>query len=326
MSEQNKRELGQYFTTENPFNNKLFEEWWELVGLSPDDKMLEPFAGSNNIVLMIKEIGISNKWECYDIEPPLINVCPEYKVIRQDTIANFPIGFKVAITNPPYLARVSASRRKIPYPDTVYDDVYKECIGKMLDNVDYVAAIIPESFITSGLFHDRLYGVISLNTKMFEDTECPVCLALFIPSFSFKIYVGDKYVGNYNDLKQYNLLEYDHGEVKWVFNDKNGSIGVKCVDNQISNDIYFHDGLKIDPDKIKVSSRSFTRIGGLPENIDLDKFILICNRILDDYRNKTKDVFLTSFKGLRKDGKYRRRIDFKTLRCILNKAYKEYES
>ena len=28
------------------------------------------------------------------------------------------------------------------------------------------------------------------------------------------------------------------------------------------------------------------------------------------FRNKTNDVFLTSFKGLRQDGKYRRRLDF----------------
>ena len=76
----------------------------------------------------------------------------------------------------------------------------------------------------------------------------------------------------------------------------------------------------INPDDIKVSSRAFTRISGLPEDVNRDNFIDKCNSLLQEYRNNTQDVFLTSFKRVRKDGKYRRRLDFKTIRIILNKA------
>ena len=40
-------------------------------------------------------------------------------------------------------------------------------------------------------------------------------------------------------------------------------------------------------------------------------------------RYKTGDVLLTSFKGLRADGKYRRRLDFKTAQMVMNLAVKE---
>ena len=61
-------------------------------------------------------------------------------------------------------------------------------------------------------------------------------------------------------------------------------------------------------------------------NIYIPKYILlkINNIILNEYRDKTHDIFLTSFKGLRKDGVYRRRIDFRTVKCIMNKAIKLY--
>ena len=84
-------------------------------------------------------------------------------------------------------------------------------------------------------------------------------------------------------------------------------------------------GENIIPTLIKDTSRSFTRISGLPESIDRNEFISLCNIILEDYRQKTKDVLMTSFKGLRSDGKYRRRLDFRTVRCILNKALKQIE-
>ncbi|NDW10684.1 DUF5053 domain-containing protein [Dysgonomonas sp. 520] len=327
MLQHTKRIRAKHYTNNNPFNHQMFKEWLYQIPNHHKLKYLEPFAGSNNIIQLAQDINNNiNDWSCYDIEPPITNNVPQYKIIKRDTIKSFPSGYDVIITNPPYLGKSSASRRKLNFPDTHYDDLYKLCLDIMLNNCPYVAAIIPESFITSGLFHNRLFGVISLNSKMFNDTDCPVCLGLFIPNNQdngdFKVYIGDDYVGMYNDSKQYDLSEYVKSNNNWVFNDSQGSIGVKCVDSQKGADIYFHRGEIIDPNKIKVSSRAFTRIGGLPENIDLDRFIAECNKELGLYRDNTKDIFMTSFKGLRKDGKYRRRIDFKTIRYILNKVLK----
>lgn len=323
---QNKREYGQYFTTTNPFNHPLFKEWMVIANLTEDDVILEPYAGANNILQLMFESGFNYKWKCYDIEPPEINNFPEYKVEYRDTIKDFPEGYKICVTNCPYLGKSSASRRKIDYP-WEEDDLYKVCVNRMLNHCDFVACIIPESFITSKINKDRLWGIISLTCKMFLDTDCPVCLALFTPNKvkETKIYSNEEYLGTLEELSNIELT----GDTKyhtWVFNDKEGNIGVKTVDNQKTNDCKFFDGNLINPEDIKVSSRAFTRISGLPHNINKEKFISICNKILEDYRYKTKDVLMTSFKGLRSDGKYRRRLDFRTVRCILNKTLKILES
>lgn len=297
-----------------------------IANLTEDDVILEPYAGANNILQLMSESGFNYKWKCYDIEPPEINNFPEYKVEYRDTIKDFPEGYKICVTNCPYLGKSSASRRKIDYP-WEEDDLYKVCVNRMLNHCDFVACIIPESFITSKINKDRLWGIISLTCKMFLDTDCPVCLALFTPNKvkETKIYSNEEYLGTLEELSNIELT----GDTKyhtWVFNDKEGNIGVKTVDNQKTNDCKFFDGNLINPEDIKVSSRAFTRISGLPHNINKEKFISICNKILEDYRYKTKDVLMTSFKGLRSDGKYRRRLDFRTVRCILNKTLKILES
>lgn len=318
-----KRENGQYYTITNPFNLTIFKIWFSNAKLSASDKILEPFAGANNIPKLIKETGIENEWVCYDIEPsasPVIDIHIQVK----DTLNNFPTGFKMAITNPPYLAKNSASRRKLKYPiNSSYDDLYKIALSKMLDNCDYVAAIIPESFITSNLFRERLYAFISLNCKMFNDTDCPVCLALFnkTKTSDTKMFIGDNYIGQLSGFEniQNALLQFENRH-EWKFNDCGGEIGLHGIDNLETRDIYFHYGEDIDDKDVKSTSRSIVKISGLPDSVDRHKFIFICNDLLNDYRDVTEDVFLTSFKCLRRDGRYRRRLDFKIAKCILNKA------
>lgn len=316
----NKREYGQYFTQENPFNHSLFKEWISIAVCEKQEIVLEPFAGANNILKLINESGYNFQWTCYDIDPPIENVFPKYQVEYRDTIADFPSGYRICITNCPYLGKSSARRRKIDY-HWEEDDLYKVCLNRMLDNCEYVAAIIPESFITANIHRDRLWGVISLTCKMFYDTDCPVCLAMFTPysTNETKVYSMDVYLGSLEDLSKFDVPNTIN-QAKWVFNDKNGSIGVKTIDSQKKADCSFFGGELIDPETIKVSSRSFTRISGLPENIDKNNFFDICNNILKEYREHTKDVLMTSFKGLRADGKYRRRLDFKTVRNIMNQA------
>ena len=174
--ENTKKENGQYFTINNPFKLEIFKSWFKYV--YKNDIILEPFAGANNIVRLVNEIFPKTKFISFDIDTTFKNVYPKVKIKKRDTLKNFPDGYNIIITNPPYLAKNSATRNNLFYPDIKYDDLYKYTLEIMLKNVDNVAAIIPESFITSGLFIDRLYAVTSLTTKMFNDTECPVCLAL----------------------------------------------------------------------------------------------------------------------------------------------------
>lgn len=310
------RSKGRYLTVVNPFNHPLFHEWFAMIPQSTI--LLEPFAGNCNIVAMLRQLQIHNEWACYDIEPI---PCSD-KVVKRDTLRLFPKGYKVCVTNPPFLARNSAKKRVLPYPSTKYDNIYKYALHLMLSNCEYIAAILPESFISSGLFRERLYGVISITQKLFMNTDYPVCLALFVPgdTADFYLYIGENYLGSYSRLITGSLVDYMEGSVQWKMNVPNGNIGVICFDGTNGEGIKFIEGNCINSDAIKYTSRSMSRIEGLPSYIDLSAFIEKCNEVLFNYRKDTHDIFLTSFKGLRKDGRYRRRIDFKTVKCILNKA------
>lgn len=331
--DENKKLNGQFFTIMNPFVSNVFYMWFESIPTYKKNKIIEPFAGSNNIVKMINDLKIADvSWFCYDIEPSMYNAVPKVNVEIMDTIENFPKikDCYVAITNPPYLAKNSATRSGFHYKYNKYDDLYKKCLEVMLENCEYVAAIIPESFITSKLFHNRLKAVVSLTCKMFKDTECPVCLALFSPEEEidkingFEIYKqGDiTRIGTYNQLQKY-VFKSEFNKRNWVFNDPNGSVGIYCCDNTKMASIEFVKGNLISPLKIKSTSRAITRISGIPDNVNLDNFINLCNLKLKEYRIKTKDVFLTSFKGLRDDNMYRRRLDFETARNIMSLALEE---
>ncbi|WP_036430221.1 hypothetical protein [Mycoplasmopsis felis] len=73
---------------------------------------LEPFAGENNIIDLIQELNLSQplNWDCFDINQPKENKVPEFDIKIQDTIKEFPKVYKVAITNPPYLAKNKAKK------------------------------------------------------------------------------------------------------------------------------------------------------------------------------------------------------------------------
>ena len=307
------KQLGKYYTISNPFDLCVFRNWFNSIPDVFNLTIIEPFAGSNNIV---KLMNVGNDWECYDILPST-NLVPKFKIIQRDTITNFPKGPQIAITNPPYLAKNSATRNKLEYVGDPYDDLYKKCLEVLLSNVDYVAAIIPESFITSGLFQDRLSIFISLTCKMFNDTDCPVCLALFSkdPTPDFLVYRMDDFLGSYNKeliwYKPVNMKLYD-----WTFNDPKGEIGIVCIDSTQGNTIRFVEGDNISPEKIKVSSRSLTRVHG-PRIKNISLFLEKCTDYLEWFRGNTFDVFLTTFKGLRVDGLYRRRLDFDTAKAIM---------
>ena len=309
----NHRNTGRYYTQANVFECPAFKQWLEAIPNISETTILEPFAGDCAIPMMLS----SYKWACYDIEPRK----GDFKIVKRDTIKKFPSGFKVCITNPPYLAKNSATRRGLNYPECDYDNLYKHCLKLMLDSCQYVAAIIPDSFIQSGLFTDRLYGVISIPEKVFADTDYPVCLALFTPDISedFNIWCGDSFNGTYQELSKYSLEEYN--DSRWVFNDADGCIGVVCADGKNSK-IRFVKGESIDTE-VKGSSRFLVRVSGLPDNIDIDDFIIKCNSTLELYRGNTKDVFLNSFKGLRHDGTYRKRIPFTVVRSILTYTLQE---
>ncbi len=285
-----KRENGQYFTEFNPFYNDGFLQWVKECDMQ-NHTILEPFAGSNNLIKMLQEMELCKAFSSFDIKPqnPLVK--------KQDTLLNFPQNHEVCITNPPYLAQNSAKRRGLFYPNTNHDDLYKFALELCLKNCNYVGAIIPASFLNAKIFRERLSHYILLNNKMFNDTEHPVCLALFKPKSSdVAIFEGRDFLGFLSHFEG-KLPKNEEAEISLKFNAKNGNLGLVAIDNTVKPSIKFCKGDDICPERISHSSRSITRI---EVDADVSRLIGRLNERLKLFREETFDLFLTPFKGVRK--------------------------
>lgn len=316
-----KRADGRYYTRGNPFLLKPFQRWAKEARLERR-RVLEPFAGAKDIPRLLDAAGYGGlDWSLFDIQPSA------ERVKRRDTLADFPTGYGACITNPPWLARNSATRRGLPFlPESQYDDLYKHALEKCLAHCEWTAAIIPEAFIRSGLFLERLSDFVSLvsfasaesdgvgaPSKMFEDTDHPVGLALFAPSAEeqARVWRNDRFLGELRSLRAH--LPPLSRNRRIVFNDPNGNLGLIAIDNTVEASIRF-----CPPEELEgrlVSSRDrFLTVIRVPWNADID----LLNARLRTLREKTHDVFLTAFKGLRQDGKYRRRLGYALARSIID--------
>ena len=321
-----KRASGRYYTRGNPFQLEPFQTWAKTSNLK-HQTVLEPFAGAKDIPRLIDATHLQCRdWAFFDIEPGA------KEVVQRDTLADFPKGFNACITNPPWLARNSATRRGLPFPkSTRYDDLYKYALEQCLTHCGWVAAIIPEAFIRSGLFLKRLCDFISLvpqrqdktnyppdkrdkgGSVMFEDTEHPVGLALFAPDTTsdVRIWRNNQFLGIMRELRKH--LPQPSSNRGIVFNDPQGNLGLIAIDNTVSASIRFCPPEELKDYPIRVHCRSITKIG-VPWRVDID----MLNIRLATIRERTHDVFLTAFKGIRRDGHYRRRLDWALARAIVD--------
>lgn len=300
-----KRQHGQFYTVENPFAHSAFKQWAKQSGL-PNARLLEPFAGCGSLLDHLQAMKLCNEYRAYDIAPAGAGIT------TRDTLTNFPKGFDVCITNPPWLARNSATLRGIPFPDSPFDDLYKVSLAQCLSNCNYVAALVPESFIRSGLLRERLSCFISLTEKIFHDTDFPVGLAMFTPftNKNIPIYSANQLIGNLVEIEEQKPKIDPAYPIK--FNDKNGNLGLIAVDNSRYASIRFCDPRELANYEIGNSSRYITRLS-VAGSICVEKL----NQRLEQFRNDTCDVLMTPYRGLRKDGKYRRRLDWGLARGII---------
>lgn len=319
-----KRANGRYYTRGNPFQLRPFQTWAKDSNLV-QQIVLEPFAGAKDIPQLIDSAYLKCRdWAFYDIEPGAKGI------VRRDTLLDFPNGFNVCITNPPWLARNSATRRGLPFPEaTNYDDLYKYALEQCLTHCPWVAAIIPEAFIRSGLFLQRLRDFISLVPQtqngtvqnnqsrninyMFEDTEHPVGLALFAPDreSDVRVWRNNQLLGKLSELREH--LPLPSGNRSIVFNTPKGNVGLIAIDNTVSASIRFCPPEELGGYRVRNQCRSITKIG-VPWHVNIN----LLNARLAEIREKTHDVFLTAFKGLRRDGHYRRRLDWALARAIVD--------
>lgn len=335
----NKRSAGVFLTQGDPFGYAVFASWLtDAVASKKSMSICEPYAGENGLLAslntdyheLLAPIDIS--WSSYDIAPPDNNLFPDSPVEKRNTLLSLPDRYDLIVTNPPYLARNSARRRHLDFPFDYEgtgiakpQDLYQIALDTCLASADWVCFLIPESFITSSYDKTRLVSVISLPGNLFDDTDCPVCLALFAPTpqQDFRIIAANGTdMGTYADLKKRSASVIGDKPVReFSFNIPDGVLGLRGVDNTKTASIKFVPGEEIPSDKIKESSRSLTRITH-PDfaDTDISKLIIAANEILDEWRKETEDVFLTAFKGVRSDGRYRRRMSYDIAAMILSKA------
>lgn len=296
-------------TEGNPFQHKAFLDWADRAEL-PRKTIFEPFAGANDLIWHLQDMGLCNEYSSFDISPA------HSTVTKRDTLKRFPSG-DVCITNPPWLAKNSATLRGLSYPHTAYDNLYKFALDKCLSNCKWVAALVPESFIRANdaFLMGRLTDFISLTSKLFKDTAHPVGLALFQPHRSEDTRVwtdrGEKHLSVLKSLRP----EPHKRGVKITFNNPDGNVGLIAFDNTQSASIRFCDVSELKHYQVKNTGRFITKV-----RVDAKVRIDDWNNYLNAFRLKTWDILMTCYRGIRRDGMYRRRLDWNLARGIIHNA------
>jgi len=308
-----KRQFGKFHTSLNPFHHPAFINWADECKLS-ETTILEPFAGANSLIRHLDDAGLLGAYKSYDIHPEADDV------EQRDTLTDFPEGYEVCVTNPPWLAKNSAKRRGLDYPDSDYDDLYKHALAMCLNKCEYVAALVPESFIRSpwGSLLTRMTDFISLDIDLFSDTDSPCALALFAPDEidwvggAARLWLGDEYVGTHSWLSFLRPKPLHDGCLV-RFNDPEGQVGLYAIDNTKEPSIRFCPADELRDYEVKPSGRAITRIF-----VDGPIRTRAWNDNLNRYRTLCKDILLTSYRGRRSDGRYRRRCDWALAQGVIH--------
>lgn len=317
--------LGQFFTKDKLW---LKPQVQDFIKNSNCDTAFDPFAGGGHLLDVAMKLGI-NKTIGLDIDD---NLGWE----TNDSLIKIPHISEqtIIITNPPYLSNYSASRKGIMsdvkkyFDNAIYDDLYLIALDNMLKSQNYVVAIIPETFLNSTFKKKNyLHSITILEENPFEDTDTPVIIACFdgkIKDFEkVEIYKNDTRINTLAAIEKMRLVPKNHIDVS--FNDIKGWLAVRCVDSTNPKEMLkfdFKQNIKYNWRKgIKVSSRLLTLINvNIPTN-KRKEFIEECNKILNKIREDSDDLILSPFKGNMKNGRRRRRLDFKTCRAIIEIAY-----
>ena len=305
-----KKNYGQFFTV----NSKawLKEHIKEFILQCPNkDIILDPFAGGGDLLRTCnEELGVNDAIG-YDIDKSLgweIN----------DSLLSIPKTGRLVITNPPYLHKSRACERGLDsykyFKENNYTDLYQIALKRILDSHDYAVAIIPESFLHTGLFRNRLHSITVLEDNPFSDTTCPVCVACFVPvGGKIKIYKNEIFIGYLENLLKLKKKPSNKYNIKFSLS---GTIGIKCIDDESGERIYF---CKKEDLKHQRISRAYL-IVDIHKEINIEKVIKTANEILNKHRKQCYDLLLTAFYGNNKNGIRRRRLNRSTAKAILEKS------
>lgn len=320
-----KKELGQFFTTN-------YSQILKNLTIPSDiTHIIEPFAGSGDLLNFIHNDREHMTIECYDIDPK------NHQIVKRDTFQNQPCyDNKFVLTNPPYLAKNKSTDKKY-FEKYKVDDFYK-CFIKQLICSDALGGIviIPVNFWCSirkadkNLRRDFLikYSIVHLNIfekPVFADTTYSVCAFQFeqrrpenkIPIHvsvypiekHFSVYLcetnhyligGEIY--NLDRTNAYTITRLTkHNKAK-----PHTHILLKCIDDEqpigmtIVKDVYIDE-------TPHTSARSYaTLVIDPPISMEQQQFLVDeFNSLLAGYRNKFNSLFLSNYRE-----NQRKRISF----------------
>ncbi|AWX69369.1 Eco57I restriction-modification methylase domain-containing protein [[Mycoplasma] anseris] len=314
---------GQFFTERNVFeNNKIFFDFMNKNDLW-NKKILEPFAGSNNLIHFLLKYNQNLKYESYDIDS-------QNKEVKQnDSIQNWIYeNFDLVVTNPPYLSKHSARRMKLNVDFQNYDDLYKLSLDRCISNVRFTIAIIPTTLINSNRKEDRklinklvIFQLLP-NKQNFSDTEHPVALAYFDhqkQDEDFLIYEDNKLIGSFNYLLDLeNTILKPQNDLHVAFNIVGGNLCINASDNtKDKENIKFYLANWKEDSQVKITDRHKVKL--MVKDLEINHQILNkLNNKINELRKNNCDYLWSSFKGVSETGNYRKRIDFKTIKKIIN--------
>ena len=318
---------GAYFTTDAAWLNETVEGFLRAALAAKSGRVLDPFAGDGHLLELV-ESRLGARTAGLDIAGGRWPV--------NDSLQGLPAEARdaVIVTNPPYLANHSASRKGVAslaaeyFAASAQDNLYKIALDVCLAAADYVVAVIPETFLLSGYPADRLVLASVIESPLFADTDAPALVACFGPAGSNagqQILLGNKPVATLPELQRIrarNSHRPAHSSI--VFNKPDGRIGLRAVDAaDTKNPIQFY--LAADfgypTAKVRHSSRLMTYLE-VPqlEDAEVGDLIAVANRLLGEIRASSGDLVLAPFKGNDKNGKRRRRLDYALARKILELA------
>lgn len=316
-----KKIFGQFFTRKNFW---LQPHVLEFIKSIQPKVIFDPFAGKGDLLEVARTIGFSRLLGC-DIDESL-------KWKKNDSLLHVPkIKDSVVLTNPPYLTNYSAKRKGIfnqvqkYFNKCRYSDLYQLAIEKCLAN-DYGVMIVPETFINSTFPKNRLVSITIIEDSLFSDTDTPVCVICFDNKNKsldeVKIYKNNIFLGTLQSFEQ--MRKIPKNNINIQFNAPDGQIALRAVDttNPLSPVSFMKpEEINYDLSKIKFSSRLITTIKIVAQEENIGQIINFSNQILFSFREECHDILLSPFKGNKKDGTRRRRLDYLTARAVLEDAY-----
>jgi len=288
---------------------------------------LDPFAGAGHL-LEVCSARFQRPVAGLDLHAP--------PWPSNDSLRRVPTTDAILITNPPFLAKHSASRKGVAgtvahyYRESGLDDLYQIALLRCLEAARFTVAILPEIFLNSACDKQSLVLVSVLERSPFEDTENPVCVACFDllkkdGAQTARLFVEDRYCGAYGEI--FGLRRTVAREGRMTFNDPAGDIALRAVDStNPAAPIAFLPAELFDYKRanIKVSSRLLTYLSvrGVPSDRRLE-LIEVANRRLASLREASHDLILSPFKGNTRAGKRRRRLDYGLARTLLQESLAE---